>query len=85
MRTSRDGGDERSGVAELDNVVVVRFGDSSKAFEALSVLRDCDAQGRIGLGAAEVAERSNDGVLTQREGPARTRSPQPRAAASSAC
>ena len=55
-------------MAELDNVVVVRFEDPSKAFEALSVLKACDAQGRIGLGAAEVVERSNDGVLTQREG-----------------
>jgi uncharacterized membrane protein len=51
-----------------DNVIVVRFEDSSKAYEALSVLKDADAQGRVELGAAEVVERTTDGTLRQREG-----------------
>jgi hypothetical protein len=31
-----------------ENVVVVRFSEQSKAYQALSVLKECDAAGRIG-------------------------------------
>lgn len=31
-----------------ENVVVVRFSDQSKAYQALSVLKDCNADGRDG-------------------------------------
>ena len=31
------------------NVVVVRFSEPSKAYQALSVLKQCDAEGRITL------------------------------------
>lgn len=50
-------------MAEVDNVVVVRFTDASKAYEALSVLKECDAEGRIGLDSAAVVERTADGEL----------------------
>jgi len=50
-------------MTEVDNVVVVRFDDPSKAYQALSVLKDCDADGRIGLDSAAVVERSADGEL----------------------
>jgi uncharacterized membrane protein len=50
-------------VAEVDNVVVVRFDDPSKAYQALSVLKECDAEGRIGLDSAAVVERTADGEL----------------------
>jgi uncharacterized membrane protein len=50
-------------VAEVDNVVVVRFTDASKAYQALSVLKECDAEGRIGLDSAAVVERTADGEL----------------------
>jgi uncharacterized membrane protein len=50
-------------VAEVDNVVVVRFADASKAYEALSVLKQCDAEGRIAVDSAAVVERTEDGEL----------------------
>jgi uncharacterized membrane protein len=46
-----------------ENVVVVRFTEPSKAYQALSVLKQCDAEGRIGLESAAVAERTAAGEL----------------------
>ena len=46
-----------------ENVVVVRFTEPSKAYQALSVLKECDAAGRIGLEAAAVVERTAAGEL----------------------
>ena len=45
------------------NVVVVRFDEPSKAYQALSVLKERDAEGRIGLDSAAVVERSSTGEL----------------------
>ena len=45
------------------NVVVVRFNEPSKAYQALSVLKDCDASGRIVLESAALVERTPDGAL----------------------
>jgi uncharacterized membrane protein len=50
-------------MAESDNVVVVRFSEASKAYQALSVLKQCDADGRISLRAAAVVERTPEGQL----------------------
>jgi uncharacterized membrane protein len=47
-----------------ENVIVVGFSDPSKAYQALSVLKECDAAGRIGLESAAVVERGPDGELT---------------------
>jgi uncharacterized membrane protein len=47
----------------IDNVVVVGFTDASKAYQALSVLKDCAAEGRIGLDAAAVVERTAEGTV----------------------
>jgi uncharacterized membrane protein len=44
-------------------VVVVRFTEPSKAYQALSVLKDLDAGGRIGLESAAVVERTAAGEL----------------------
>jgi uncharacterized membrane protein len=55
-------------MAEIDNVVVVRFTEPSKAYQALSVLKECDADGRIGLASAAVVERTGDGKLRIPEG-----------------
>ena len=55
-------------MADVENVVVVRFAESSKAYQALSVLKDCDAQGRIALASAAVVERTKDGELRIPEG-----------------
>jgi uncharacterized membrane protein len=46
-----------------ENVVVVRFEEPSKAYQALSVLKECDADGRIGLKSAAVVERTAEGKL----------------------
>jgi uncharacterized membrane protein len=55
-------------MADVDNVVVVRFPEPSKAYQALSVLKQCDAEGRIRLQAAAVVERTPDGALRIPEG-----------------
>ena len=46
-----------------ENVVVVRFTEPSKAYQALSVLKQCDDEGRIGLESAAVVERTASGEL----------------------
>lgn len=46
-----------------NNVVVIQFDEQSKAYEALSVLKQCDADGRIELESAALVERSSDGGL----------------------
>ena len=46
-----------------ENVVVVRFTEPSKAYQALSVLKECGASGRIGLESAAVVERTPTGEL----------------------
>ena len=55
-------------MAEKKNVVVVRFTEPSKAYQALSVLKECDAEGRIALESAAVVERTPDGALRIPEG-----------------
>ena len=50
-------------MAEVDNVVVVKFAEASKAYQAMSVLKDCDAQGRIEVKSAAIVERRPDGEL----------------------
>lgn len=50
-------------MAEIHNVVVVQFPDASKAYQAMSVLKECDAEGRIGLKSAAIVERTPDGEL----------------------
>jgi len=50
-----------------ENVVVVRFAEPSKAYQALSVLKQCDAEGRIGLESAAVVERTASGDLRTAE------------------
>ena len=49
------------------NVIVVRFAEPSKAYEALSVLKACDAEGRIDLESAAVVERTATGELRIQE------------------
>jgi uncharacterized membrane protein len=50
-------------MTEVENVVVVGFTESSKAYQALSVLKECSAEGRIGLESAAIVERTEDGKL----------------------
>ncbi|MFD1507075.1 DUF1269 domain-containing protein [Georgenia yuyongxinii] len=50
-------------MAAIENVVVVRFTEPSKAYQALSALKDCDAEGRIALRSAAVVERTPEGFL----------------------
>jgi uncharacterized membrane protein len=55
-------------VAEIENVVVVRFTEPSKAYQALNVLERCDAEGRLALRSAAVVERTPEGMLRLAEG-----------------
>jgi uncharacterized membrane protein len=55
-------------MAEIHNVVVVKFAEASKSYQALSVLKDCDAQGRIELKSAAIVERTPNGELRIPEG-----------------
>ena len=55
-------------MAEMENVVVVRFTEPSNAYQALSVLKECDAEGRIALRSAAVVERTPTGELRIPEG-----------------
>jgi uncharacterized membrane protein len=55
-------------MSEMKNVVIVRFTGPSKAYEALTVLKECDADGRILLESAAVVERTPDGQLHTPEG-----------------
>ena len=55
-------------MAEMENVVVVRFTEPSKAYQALSVLKQCDGEGRIALRSAAIVERTQAGELRIPEG-----------------
>jgi uncharacterized membrane protein len=50
-------------MTEVENVVVVGFTEPSKAYQALSVLKECSADGRIGLESAAIVERTQEGEL----------------------
>jgi uncharacterized membrane protein len=55
-------------MADMENVVVVGFAEPSKAYQALTVLKQCDAEGRIALRSAAVVERASTGELRIPEG-----------------
>ena len=55
-----------------NNVVLVTFEEESKAYEAASVLKQADAEGRIALHAVAVMQRMEDGTLRVKEGDADT-------------
>ncbi len=46
------------------NVIAVSFGEESKAYQGLSVLRDVAASGRVGLRSAAIVERDEAGGLS---------------------
>lgn len=50
-------------MAGVDNVVIVRFTEPSKAYQALTVLKECAAEGRIDLDGAAIVERTSEGTL----------------------
>ena len=51
-----------------DNVVLVRFADQSKAYQALSTLKDVGADGRLEVRSAVLLERGPDGTIRVPEG-----------------
>jgi uncharacterized membrane protein len=55
-------------MADMENVIVVGFTEQSKAYQALSVLKQCDADGRIELRSAAIVERTPSGELRTPEG-----------------
>jgi uncharacterized membrane protein len=46
-----------------ENVLVIRFPEPSNAYQALSVLKQADTDGRIGSRAAAIVERTPEGQL----------------------
>jgi hypothetical protein len=56
------------GEVAQENVVVVGFTEPSRAYQALSVLKECNADGRIGLDSAAIVERTPEGELRVPEG-----------------
>src|SRR6266566_8322046 len=50
-----------------ENVVVVNFPDESNAYEALTSVKELDSQGQLGLRAAAVVERHEDGSVVVKD------------------
>lgn len=82
------GGRERAVVIDVrakgmamaeENVVVVRFTEPSKAYQALSVLKECSAAGRIGLQSAAVVDARPKASCGFRRAPTTSASSAPRA------
>jgi len=61
-----DDGKPRKGVA-MDSVLAVTFTEDSKAYEALSSLKELDDQGQVDLSGAAVVVRSEDGHLETKD------------------
>jgi uncharacterized membrane protein len=51
-----------------DNVVLVRFADQSKAYQALSTLKNVGTDGRVEVRSAVLLERGPDGTIRVPEG-----------------
>jgi len=51
----------------MDNVLAVNFGEDSKAYEALSSLKELDDQGQLDLAAAAVVVRTDDGRIETKD------------------
>jgi uncharacterized membrane protein len=51
----------------MDNVLAVTFGEDSKAYEALTTVKQLDAQDQINLAAAAVVVRTDDGRLETKD------------------
>src|SRR5215216_3799687 len=51
-----------------ENVIVVSFEEEAKAYQAASVLRQADAEGRIDVHAVTIVQRMEDGTLRVKEG-----------------
>src|SRR5215208_2434593 len=51
-----------------DNVILVSFEEESKAYQAASVLKQADVEGRIVLHAIAIVQRTEDGTLRVKEG-----------------
>jgi uncharacterized membrane protein len=50
------------------NVIAVTFDEDSKAYQALSRLRQADADGRVGVRSAVIVERQPEGTIRLQEG-----------------
>ena len=67
------------------NVISVSFDPDSNAYAALTALKELDAQSQLGVEAAAVVVRGDDGGSRSRTASARTSSPERRAEGFSAC
>jgi uncharacterized membrane protein len=50
-----------------ENVIAVSFSDDANAYEALSRLTQLDAKGEVGVRAAGVVARSEDGTIAMKD------------------
>jgi uncharacterized membrane protein len=60
--------EERGRIMAEENVIVVSFEEEAKAYQAASVLRQADADGRIDVHAVAIVQRMEDGTLRVKEG-----------------
>ena len=51
----------------MENVLAVTFGEDSKAYEALTSLKELDGQGQLKLAAAAVVARAEDGSVETKD------------------
>jgi uncharacterized membrane protein len=51
----------------MENVLAVNFGEDSKAYEALSALKELDDQGQVAVAAAAVVVRGEDGSVVTKD------------------
>jgi uncharacterized membrane protein len=51
----------------MENVLAVNFDEDSNAYEALSVLKEMDAQGQLALADAAVVMREDDGSVVRKD------------------
>jgi len=50
------------------NIIAVTFDEDSKAYQALSTLRQSDGEGRVGIRSAAIVERRPEGTIRLQEG-----------------
>ena len=54
----------------IENVVLVTFEEESTAYQAVTILKEASAEGRIDLHSVAVVQRMEDGTLRVKEGDA---------------
>ena len=69
--------EERGRIMAEGNVIVVSFEEEAKAYQAASVLRQADVDGRIDVHAVAIVQRMEDGTLRVKKAKSTISPPQP--------